>query len=253
MKNIVIIGFGDMGKAFYQGLKSVDGIGISAINRTPQKVLEAECRLANEKQLQAADIVIITVKPHQLKDLSGLSFSLDSIIISALAGISLEQLQQTFPKNKVLRCMPNLAIASKQGVITWYASSVSQANQEKVKDIFKHLGLSLLLESEALLDKSTLISGSGPGYIAYFADLLEQEATNLGFEPEAARRLVMQTFVGTATHLKAGMSPLELVHRVSSPNGVTEEITQAFKENGLKNIISKALTEGLNKINQLKS
>ena len=55
---------------------------------------------------------------------------------------------------------------------------------------------------ETQLDLITALSGSGPAYIYYIAELLELAAVNLGLHEELAKNLVIQTLAGASAMLE---------------------------------------------------
>src|SRR6185503_19117638 len=73
------------------------------------------------------------------------------------------------------------------------------------------------------LDAVTALSGSGPAYVFYFIEALQQVARDLGFDDTAARRLALRTFSGAiklAEHSTEDASVLRA--RVTSKGGTTE-------------------------------
>jgi pyrroline-5-carboxylate reductase len=73
------------------------------------------------------------------------------------------------------------------------------------------------------MDSVTAVSGSGPAYVFYFIEALQQAASELGFEDAAARALALNTFVGAVK--LAAESPenaATLRARVTSKGGTTE-------------------------------
>jgi len=60
-----------------------------------------------------------------------------------------------------------------------------------------------MVQDEAMLDAVTAISGSGPAYVFYLIEALQQAASQMGFNSEQARRLSLATFLG-ASKLAAG-------------------------------------------------
>ena len=72
-------------------------------------------------------------------------------------------------------------------------------------------------------DAVTAVSGSGPAYVFYFIEALQQAAQELGIDPAAARQLALGTFSG-AVKLAADASEdlATLRARVTSKGGTTE-------------------------------
>src|SRR5207302_1927210 len=63
--------------------------------------------------------------------------------------------------------------------------------------VLEAVGSTLWCEREDELDAVTAVSGSGPAYVFYFLEALEQAARELGFTPAEARRLSLATFSGS--------------------------------------------------------
>jgi pyrroline-5-carboxylate reductase len=81
----------------------------------------------------------------------------------------------------------------------------------------------------------TAISGSGPAYVFYFIEAMQQAAYELGLDEAQARQLVLDTFLG-ATKL-AESSTEEVVtlrERVTSKNGTTERALLSMEANNVK-------------------
>ncbi len=79
------------------------------------------------------------------------------------------------------------------------------------------------VRDEAMLDAVTGVSGSGPAYVFYFLEALEEAARGLGFSAADARRLAYATFEGAIALAKAGTDdPATLRAQVTSKGGTTE-------------------------------
>src|SRR3712207_7206527 len=56
---------------------------------------------------------------------------------------------------------------------------------------------------ERMFDAATALHGSGPAYVALFADALIQAGVREGIPRDVARRLVVETIAGTAVDRKS--------------------------------------------------
>jgi len=108
--------------------------------------------------------------------------------------------------------------------------------QEKfVSNLLQAVGKEAIVEDERLMDAVTAISGSGPAYVFYLAELLEMNAVNLGIPTEVAEVLAKQTVVGSARLLGASeRSAKELRLSVTSKGGTTEAAFNTFDDINLK-------------------
>ena len=80
----------------------------------------------------------------------------------------------------------------------------------------------LWLERESLLDPVTAISGSGPAYVFYFIEALQQAGRDLGFTDEQARQLAVETFSGAASLARLSSEPVHVLReRVTSKGGLS--------------------------------
>ena len=78
------------------------------------------------------------------------------------------------------------------------------------------------IDSEALMDAVTAVSGSGPAYIFHFIECLTAAGEKAGLPAETAELLAMQTVYGAASLAAASdEAPGRLREQVTSPNGTT--------------------------------
>jgi pyrroline-5-carboxylate reductase len=91
------------------------------------------------------------------------------------------------------------------------------------------------VEDEAQMDAITAISGSGSAYLFLFIESLEAAAGQLGFSPDAARKLAIATTLGAAELAQtSGESPALLRERVTSKAGTTAAALSVMAENKVK-------------------
>jgi pyrroline-5-carboxylate reductase len=135
---------------------------------------------------------------------------------------------------------PALVLA---GVSALYAMpSVGAEGRACAQGILAAVGSTLWVEREELLDAVTAVSGSGPAYVFYFIEALEQAAVELGLPAADARRLSLETFLGAAR--LAGDSvdaPAVLRARVTSKGGTTERALASMDSNHVKSLIVEAV------------
>lgn len=245
LPRLAIIGAGSMGGAILAGLVSpgvtVDG-PIRVTNRT-----EAKARLldrpgvesfalesapdANLHAVHDAAIVLLGVKPAMIVGtLTALAPTLppDALVISVAAGITTAAMEAVVP-NPVLRAMPNTPAIIGMAVTGLAAGSrASAAHRALGRSLFETVG-TVVEVPEAQLDALSTISGSGPAYVFYFAEKLMAAAVGMGFAPDEARTLVVDTFAGASTLLASSdRGPDELRRQVTSPNGTTERAIREF-------------------------
>ncbi|WP_079476075.1 pyrroline-5-carboxylate reductase [Marinococcus halophilus] len=236
-KTIAFIGSGSMAEAIFSGLlrhelvKPANVLGTVKTSADKQERLKKQygiqVKTDNKEAVKAADVVVLAVKP---KDAEAVIQSFaeeltkDKLVISVLAGISLNNLEAFAGKEvPVVRSMPNTS--AHVGASTTAICAGSYATDEDLdlaESLFQVVG-SVHTISEEDIDGFTAIAGSGPAYFYYFLEAMEQMAAEAGFPPEEAKNIIAHTIEGAAyRYLDSDKKPHELYQEVLSPNGVTE-------------------------------
>jgi pyrroline-5-carboxylate reductase len=97
------------------------------------------------------------------------------------------------------------------------------------------VGATLWFERETDLDIVVAVSGSGPAYVFYAIEALEQAARELGLQDGAARTLALWTFVGaTKLAIERGEDPAALRAQVTSRGGTTEAAVKVLDRTEVK-------------------
>jgi pyrroline-5-carboxylate reductase len=137
----------------------------------------------------------------------------------------------------------------------WTATPQVDARQKQwAAAILGGMGAEIFVDDEKYLDMATAVSGSGPAYVFLFVESMAGAAVKLGFTPEEAQKLVVQTLLGAAHLLqKSGKTPQELRRMVTSPGGTTAEAIAAFEKGGFAALVAQAVTAAYEKAKQLGS
>lgn len=251
--NICFIGGGNMASAIIGGLKN-NGFDMAAI-----RVIEPDAQkcnaLAKQFNVQVSDsyvaivntnvvnsAIVLAVKPQQLQQVcKQLTASLSSqLIISIAAGVRSADISRwlgNYPA--IVRVMPNTPAQIQAGVSALYANaSVNEQQRALANTILAAVGTTLWLDDEAKMDAVTAISGSGPAYVFYFIEALQEAAIRLGLNSDEAKALTLQTFKGAS--LLAAQSDVDvetLRAQVTSKGGTTEQGIQALDTAHIKNTI----------------
>ncbi len=177
--------------------------------------------------VEMADVLVLAVKPQQLRAaLATLPTPYPGqLILSVAAGVRAGDISRWLAGHAaVVRAMPNTPALVGAGITGLYAlPGVIPAQREQASRIMEAVGSIVWVDDEDELDAITAISGSGPAYVFYFIEALEQAAVALGLSAETARLLALNTFFGaSALAVKDKASPAELRQRVTSKGGTTE-------------------------------
>lgn len=199
----------------------------------------------NAAVIRGSRHVLLAVKPQSLPELKGELRMLNAqqqVLISIMAGVRIEKIEAMVGKpTRVVRVMPNLAMQVGYGMSGIAAGPHAQpADAHFVARLMGSAGQTIEVE-ESLLDAVTAVSGSGPGYLFYFAEALERAARELGLG-EHARLLVRQTLAGAGRLLEeSGLSPGELRARVTSKGGTTHAGLSHMEAQGVGQAIVEAV------------
>ncbi|HUO58608.1 MAG TPA: pyrroline-5-carboxylate reductase [bacterium] len=251
----VILGIGAMGSALVKGWissKMMAPSNIAAVDVDPDKCKKASLQLKIKaytepaKVLKGAGLVLLAVKPQQMKELlaqSGPLFPKKALVVSIAAGITTTQIEESLPQGcPVVRVMPNTPALLGAGM-----SAIAPGNRAKTAHIklalalFGSVGRSIQV-TEDQMDLVTAVSGSGPAYIFHMVEAMVAAGIKGGLSPEAASQLVVQTVYGAARMvLESGKTPEELRIQVTSPGGTTQAALAVMGEKGFKETVEAAI------------
>lgn len=250
--NICFIGGGNMATALIGGLLgkgfSAAQISVVEINAENRARLQRDFSVRAEESLAegvaGSQVIVLAVKPQQIREVAQqLAPLLDGqLLISIAAGIHAVDLARWSGSQAVVRAMPNTPALIQSGMTGLYAlPAVNAVQREQAQSILTAVGEVLWLDEEAMLDAVTAISGSGPAYVFYFIEALQQAARELGFNAEDARRLSLATFLGASKLAACSDEDASVLRaRVTSKNGTTERALLSMADNHLAEHIARA-------------
>lgn len=198
-----------------------------------------------DKCLPKADVVFIAVKPFNAYELMEKMQPLvteGQIFISLMAGVTIGTIQESLNVRKVVRAMPNLPAQVGMGLTSFTAApEVSRLELSTIENLLDTTGRSVRLDTEADIDASTGISGSGPAYIFYFMQSMLEAALKMGFSDHDSKVLVGQTFAGAVELFNSSdLDPNTWMDRVASKGGTTRAALDSMEDNNVKELIKEA-------------
>jgi pyrroline-5-carboxylate reductase len=148
--------------------------------------------------------------------------------------------------------MPNSPILLGEGMSAISTSkNVTAGQRDFVNGFLGAAGKTIEVE-ESLQDAVTATSGSGPAYFFAFVEAMVSGAMELGLNQKDATALTIQTIVGAAKMLEeSGKSASALRENVTSPNGTTAAALASFTDNGLEQLVSKAMKAARDRAQEL--
>jgi pyrroline-5-carboxylate reductase len=262
---IAFIGSGVMGEAMLAG----------SLNRKlvePHQIVASHPRADRRSQLanrygitvtesnldaaQAADLVVLTVKPQVLapvmRQLNG-QLRADQVVVSVLAGTTFAKLSAGLDHEALVRVMPNTPAQIGQGMLVWTSSpSVSDERMAQVRGLLGALGKELWVETEKYVDMATALSGTGPTYVFLMMEALIDAGVHMGFPRRIAEEIVLQTVAGSVEFARdSGKHMAELRNMVTSPGGTSAEAIYQMEKGSLRTIYSKAVYAAFQRTQEL--
>jgi len=249
---ISFIGGGNMARAIIGGLKNngftMPAITVMELDAEKRMQLAAEYNTQTTDTyagIQQCDVIVLAIKPQQLKEVcSQLSPLLSAqLIISIAAGVRSADISRWLGGYQaIVRVMPNTPAQIQAGVSALYAvESVNSVQRDQATTILAAVGKTLWLADEGQMDAVTAISGSGPAYVFYMIEALQEAAVSLGLTPEDARMLALQTFAGASLLATQSNDDIKTLRaQVTSKGGTTEQGILALETGKLKDIITSA-------------
>jgi pyrroline-5-carboxylate reductase len=208
-----------------------------------------DIRFTTDSQVLAAqsDIVILSVRPE---DFDGLDLDLSGkLVISVMARVPAAALLARFKSERIIRAMPNACAEHGLSFTPWLSAPGTTAADAAFADsFFACSGKTTKLSTESELDYFTALTGSGPAFIAAFADVMIRDAIKNGVAPDVADAAVRQLFLGAGTWMAgASQTPADTVRVFTDYGGTTAAGLTAMLSADIAGPISKGLAAARDK------
>lgn len=260
-KTIAFIGCGNMGQAILGGLLDSGQIAAGNIHvytPTAANVVRLQQQYgiipaaSAQEAVQAADIVIVAVKPHIILNiLQPIAAYLppQALVVSVAAGISLAQLAGVLGADcKIIRAMPNTP-ARVNAAMTSVSPSACVSEQETAQtlDLFRCCGVAEQVD-ESLIHAVGAVSGSSPAFVYLFIEAMSDAAVLGGMPRQKAYRFAAQAVMGAAKMvLESDLHPGALKDQVCSPGGTTIEGIKALEDGKMRYAVMNAISQCIEK------
>jgi pyrroline-5-carboxylate reductase len=198
-------------------------------------------------QVGAADVVVLAVKPQQMREVAASLKPLlgaQPLVLSIAAGIRIADLGRWLGGyTRIVRSMPNTPALIAMGITGMVAGpDVDEAQRSAADQVMRAVGQTVWLKDESLIDPVTAVSGSGPAYVFYFLEAMQQAALEMGLDAEQGRQLAVATFTGAAQLAAQSGDPVEVLRqRVTSKGGTTHAAITSMEAAGVKEAIVAAM------------
>ncbi len=265
-RKIAVIGFGNIAKAIITPLfdkKLLDPKDVYCLVNTKKSlenirknykydinIFQANC--VNSDLIWDCQVKILSVKPQQLKNIIEIEKNKNNddrnLLVSILAGVSLEKLIGRFPNHKCVRVVTNIPITIGKGLtgIAW-GDKITDDQKQFIKRLFENS--SKIYEfPENLLDIFLALTSSGPAIVGLIIEALSDGGLNGGLKKKLSEELVMEMILGTISLIKdTNITTSELKNIVSSPGGTTISALRVLEKMGLRSALIEAVISANNR------
>ncbi|MFI3243748.1 MAG: pyrroline-5-carboxylate reductase [Akkermansia sp.] len=232
---VTLVGCGNMGSALLLGIARTGLVSsFHLFNRSSAKAESLARQLPNASvfsnaadALAGANVVLLAVEPDGilplLSELAGVLETSRPLVISVAAGVRLSQMQALVPHARLVRLMPNTAVAIGEGSSGFVcSSSCLAADAPLCQRLFAATGLCVELSCEDDIQAVVSLAGSAPAFFYELLDAMQQQGVAQGLSPELSLQLATQAMKGSAAlQQQSGQDPKSLRNAITSPNGAT--------------------------------
>jgi pyrroline-5-carboxylate reductase len=259
---LTIIGGGNMGGAIARGLVQgsvfkPEDITVIDVNPAPLDLLKSDypalnTALNNYESVSEADIILLAVKPWLIGNvIDNIKFRMDyckQLLVSIAARVPIECIEKELAKHSgecdlpvIFRLVPNTAIAVRQSMTLISSNNASSEQKDLLLEIFNELGTAVLLD-ESKLEAGTALTSCGIAYLFRYVRAATLAGVEMGFYPQVAQDMVVNTMLGAVELLKAtGQNPEVEIDKVTTPGGITIKGLNELEANGFSNAIIRAM------------
>ena len=253
---IGFLGFGNMGQAIVEGWllsEKLSPMQLYASARNKEKLNKNTKKLGihalstNEELITEVDIIILAVKPYQIKEIIQPLKNLikEKILISVAVNFLFEDFEKILAAGtEHLSTLPNTPVAFGDGILLFEEKhSLSDANFKIIEELFTTISHIEIIPTEQMAIAG-IVSGSAPAFVNLFTEALADAAVKHGLDRQTAYRLISQMIRGTANlQLKTNKHPGLLKDEITSPSGTTIQGIASLEKDAFRGSIIQAVDE----------
>ena len=254
-RSLAVIGVGNMASAIIAGITS-SNIEISNIilydknSSQYEKLSESDVSYVYARSVgeavMSADCVLLSVKPQNyeevLSEIAEIPDCGKKLFISIGAGITSESVSSALHDAYVIRVLPNVPMFIGKGVsVICKNDEVDNSDFDFVCSVFKSAG-SILIIDEAEMNRIIGVTSSSPAYVFKFINAIYKGAISQGLSDKDLLNAICDTVIGSALMLKhSDDTPDELIAKVASKGGTTEQALLTLDKYMFDNAIEEAM------------
>lgn len=256
---VTVIGAGNMGGALIHGWAKSGKLESLTIADKNETLLQSFKTLYpslttttdNAAAVKDADIVVVVVKPWLMPTvLQEIKPALDlskQIVVSDAANFTTEKMaEQLGEDGEYCYVIPNIA-AEYSASMSFIAKGKATHDEalDKVKALYDLCGDTLVV-TENLVGPGMMMASCGIAYVMRYIRAQMEGGCEMGFYPEQAKQIALQTMQGAVSLLKeTGWHPEAAIDKVTTPGGVTIKGLNELDHAGFNSAVIRSLKAGL--------
>ncbi|WP_424923367.1 NAD(P)-binding domain-containing protein [Actinocrispum wychmicini] len=192
---------------------------------------------SNQDVLDNATSTVVAVRPQIGRAvLTELSFRPHHVVISAMAGVSLEQLHEwAAPAGHIVRAIPLPSAARAQSLTAMYPDNAD------ARKLFGRVGGVLVPADETTLDALSAATATFAAHFDYLTTIADWLAGH-GLDPAAATAYTTHIFGQLGQSLSQGTDSLAtLTEEHMTPGGINQQLMTDLRRDGVPDAVRRAL------------
>ncbi len=258
--SVAILGGGNIGLAIANGLNNSKLFAVSNITITRRhadqlakyKKKGFNVTSDNKSAAKKSEVIVLAVQPRQLdeilNEIKPVLKSEKHILVSVVSGASIKAIKKLVGSEiKVVRAMPNTAIAIQESMTCLAADSKSDSSLKVAEKIFNLVGKTIIIDEELMIP-ATALGACGIAFFMRAIRAASQGGIEIGFHSEEALFIAAQTAKGAATLLLDKKNhPETEVDKVTTPRGCTISGLNQMEHNGFSSALIKGIVTSAEK------
>ncbi|WP_336215319.1 NAD(P)-binding domain-containing protein [Nonomuraea sp. LPB2021202275-12-8] len=218
------------------------GVGHELVSRFPT----VQACDSNQEVLENATSIVVAVRPQIARAvLEELSFRPEHVVMSVMAGVRLEQLQDwAAPAAHFVRAIPLPSAARAQSLTAVYPDNAV------ARELFGRVGGLLVPSEEAALDALSAATATFAAHLDYLTTIANWLAGQ-GLDHGAATAYTTQIFGQLGQSLMQSTDSLAtLTEKHMTPGGINQQLMTDLRRDGVPDVVRRALDRVLARLRE---